>query len=112
MSKTIERFDCEDCGSDTSNKGLKEFYVVNNVTWRIEAGFPSGMLCIGCLEARIGRELHCMDFPIIPANLDILMGTHTCSDRLYDRVTRQFNNTNGTYKANSLLRSYKKRLST
>jgi hypothetical protein len=43
------------------------------------------ILCIGCLEQRIGRTLMACDFiPDVPAN-DPSDGAH--SDRLYDRLT-------------------------
>ncbi|BBY09997.1 hypothetical protein [Mycobacterium marseillense] len=48
---------CEDCGADTWD----ETYKVDEVLWAT-AGHPSGFLCIGCLEGRLGRALTPDDF--------------------------------------------------
>jgi hypothetical protein len=43
---------CSDCGSNTRD----EYYVVHDAIW-FGAGNVDGMLCIGCLEQRLGRQL-------------------------------------------------------
>jgi hypothetical protein len=47
-----------------------EYYIVYNDVWAAaEAPMgPRGFLCIGCLEARLGRELTPEDFPICDLN--------------------------------------------
>jgi hypothetical protein len=40
----------------------QELYSVSDRVWR-KAGNPRGCLCIGCLEARLGRRLLPKDFP-------------------------------------------------
>jgi hypothetical protein len=50
---------CVDCGVDTSHAG--EFYMVHDAVWRA-AGDIAGKLCIGCIEARLGRQLKPADF--------------------------------------------------
>ena len=57
-----ERFLCLDCRVDTSAIG--EYYSVHPRLWA-QATSPverRGMLCIGCLEARLGRRLTPADF--------------------------------------------------
>jgi hypothetical protein len=50
-----------DCGTDAIAIG--EFYMVRDTVWaRSGLGENDGMLCIGCLERRIGRELRGVDF--------------------------------------------------
>ena len=58
---------CHDCGVDVApcdedgypTEGW-ELYMVDDQLWRAAAG--EGFLCIGCLEARIGRRLTVDDF--------------------------------------------------
>lgn len=66
-------FMCKDCGLDTSPLGLDEYYMVHNEVWA-QSGMDglSGMLCLLCLEARIGRDLEVSDFTSIPMNKPIL----------------------------------------
>lgn len=58
---------CEDCGACTCTRHLREYFMVTDAIWR-KHGVPwrratvSGMLCIGCLEARMGRRLTRADF--------------------------------------------------
>jgi hypothetical protein len=82
---TPESWCCVDCGFDThpGSPGraaiLKAFdegatripitisdktevYVVKDSIWE-RAGNPSGCLCVGCLEKRLGRRLKPKDFP-------------------------------------------------
>jgi Protein of unknown function (DUF2695) len=60
--KPLIDFNCEDCGSDYG-----EYYMVQNDLWRAH-GAGKGMLCIGCLEKRIGRKLCRQDFIDLPIN--------------------------------------------
>ena len=53
---------CEDCASD-----YDEYYMVQNDIWK-PCGAGDGMLCIGCLEKRIGRKLRRQDFIDAPIN--------------------------------------------
>lgn len=51
---------CRDCTVDTGK--IREHYFVNTSLW-FDAGMGKvGMLCIGCLESRIGRTLGPPDF--------------------------------------------------
>lgn len=69
---------CVDCGWDTAPVdehgepvSPSEYYTVHDDLWHA-AGMSSapgaGMLCIGCLEGRIGRQLHAADFTDAPVN--------------------------------------------
>ena len=55
------RFCCVDCGKDTSNSD--EYYSVSDEVWDASGIAPhGGMLCLACLERRIGRLLVPEDF--------------------------------------------------
>jgi hypothetical protein len=64
---------CVDCGRDTMPAGLSaevEYYMVRNELWAAaDMGHPrGGMLCVGCIEGRLGRELVPADFTNVVAN--------------------------------------------
>jgi DNA-directed RNA polymerase subunit RPC12/RpoP len=82
ITSTPLSYRCVDCGVDTfpGNNGRKqlediqagrntqltycsksEVYTVREEVWD-KAGSPSGCLCVGCLEQRIGRLLNATDF--------------------------------------------------
>jgi hypothetical protein len=57
------RFLCVDCGRDTGPCGLREYYSVHDAVWAAAGMAPTGgMLCLGCLECRLGRQLTNDDF--------------------------------------------------
>ena len=58
----LEAFRCLDCSMMTEN----EYYMVHDEIWHSVAG--EGMLCIGCLENRLGRRLSKDDFTDAPVN--------------------------------------------
>jgi hypothetical protein len=68
---------CHDCGNDFDEYS----YVVHDAVWNA-SGLSDGLLCIGCLEARIGRRLCRDDFT------DALLNrfTERQSLRLQDRI--------------------------
>lgn len=58
---------CVDCRVDTIL--AQEYYMVNSDVWALTGlGTYDGMLCISCLEKRIGRALCSQDFPDLPVN--------------------------------------------
>jgi hypothetical protein len=60
---------CHDCGKETlSPRGASEYYMVHNHVWQAASAPARGFLCIGCLEARLGRQLHRGDFAPVPLN--------------------------------------------
>ncbi len=71
-------FLCIDCRFDTFQI---EYYMVKNDVWPI--GTDDGMLCIDCLEKRIGRELIKDDFSDCLINLDPL---YARSERLKSKL--------------------------
>jgi len=89
-------YDCKDCGKDTNK--LDEYYMVHSSVWgaagmetneAYEQGLtntrlPDGMLCIGCLENRLGRRLTPVDFTDAPINSETSQ-----SDRLKNRQGKQ-----------------------
>lgn len=82
-SRNSRRWLCLDCGVDTSR--AREHYFVTRGVWFDEAGAQErGMLCIGCLERRIGRRLVRGDFPPVHINDP---HRNSMSARLVDRLT-------------------------
>lgn len=73
---------CVDCRVDTD--ALDEYYMVHDELWEA-AGVPrdGGMLCVGCLEARLGRRLEARDFTGAPVNDP---GEYHMSPRLLSRL--------------------------
>lgn len=61
-------FNCMDCGIDT--KEIHEYYMVRDEIWKAAIkDTENGMLCIRCLEERIGRLLTRDDFDFsLPIN--------------------------------------------
>jgi hypothetical protein len=54
-------FHCVDCDKDTDKSG--EYYMVRDEVWAASKIEPhGGMLCLRCLERRIGREIDGADF--------------------------------------------------
>lgn len=53
-------FWCLDCKVDTGK--INEYYFVQTSLWLRAVGSNKGMLCIGCLEERLGRLLVKADF--------------------------------------------------
>ena len=76
---------CLDCGAVTVffGRGARsEYYMVHESLWLKANPNDHGKLCIGCLEARIGRRLTAADFIDCPINeID-----RSHSDRLNSRL--------------------------
>lgn len=78
--------DCIDCGRSTY--GIGEYYMVRDEVW--DKAVPDGargMLCVGCLELRIGRKLCFLDFTLCPLNVDTFIAGNG-SALLLDRMKR------------------------
>jgi hypothetical protein len=75
-------FDCRDCGAETSMLG--EYYMVTDEVWQQSGLTHNGdMLCIGSLEAHLGRRLRAADFTWCPLNFEkALLGSERLRDRL------------------------------
>jgi hypothetical protein len=73
---------CMDCGVDTD--AIDESYMVHDELWRAAVPSEAGMLCIACLEKRLGRKLRRDDFrPYCQSAFDEGMPV---SRRLKDRL--------------------------
>jgi hypothetical protein len=57
-------FICLDCQVDTTS----EYYVIQRALWKKVNPKIDGMLCIDCLEQRLGRNLTKKDFTQAPLN--------------------------------------------
>lgn len=75
----MQGFTCLDCRLDTHQ--LQEYYMVHDSVWYSVAEEP-GMLCIGCLEIRLGRNLTSSDFTDCALN----RGFFPQSKRLKNRI--------------------------
>ena len=78
-----KKFLCLDCEIDTGK--IYEHYFVNLPVWMSAVGSKTGMLCIGCLEKRLGRELTSSDFPSVHINNPKL---YRMSRRLTSRILK------------------------
>lgn len=79
-------FHCRDCGMCTNCEG--EYYMVLDDVWYsvVTVMDASGMLCIGCLEARRGKLLTKNEFTDAPINsMALIVG----STRLKHRLTNK-----------------------
>ncbi len=83
---------CKDCGFSTLAQGslvdgskLNEYYMVYNNIWKQAKG-GRGLLCIGCLESRLGRQLYEDDFTDAPINF---MFREQSTQRLLDALNRK-----------------------
>ncbi len=57
MKLDLSPLDCSHCGMNT----LEEYYAVLDSVWE-SAGLDEEVLCVGCLERRLGRILISEDF--------------------------------------------------
>lgn len=73
--------DCQWCGIDTLQ--AREMYMVTDVIWDAYGPPTNGVVCIGCLEDRMPRQLQPDDFKDVPLNHD---DRFERSDRLRDRL--------------------------
>jgi hypothetical protein len=73
-------FECMDC--DQSTDEMNEYYMVHDHVWRSVVKEKAGMLCIGCLEHRLKRQLHSQDFKDV-----ILHSLPARSPRLQERLS-------------------------
>lgn len=81
-AQSRRKFLCLDCGVDTGK--ICEFYFLKTELWLKIAETIKGMLCIGCLEKRLGRKLCRHDFTSASINNPRFVSK---SQRLMDRLT-------------------------
>lgn len=77
----LKPFLCIDCRQDTYN----EYYMVKDRVWLKAHPKRRGMLCIGCLEKRLKRNLYYKDFSGAPVNWMNWFGQEK-SERLLNRL--------------------------
>lgn len=65
---------------------MGEYYMLKDSVWKQVHDSERGMLCIGCLETRLGRKLIPLDFAVVPLN-DPKHAFAPRSQRLQDRLT-------------------------
>jgi hypothetical protein len=58
--KARRKWKCLDCSVDTGK--AREHYFLHGEVWAAAGMGPFGMLCIGCVEIRLNRELTSQDF--------------------------------------------------
>lgn len=79
-----KRFLCLGCSVDTSSCASGEYYMVTDEVWlSVVSSKNAGMLCIGCLEGRLGRELTPADFH------PCLLNTREYEDMKSERLKRR-----------------------
>ncbi len=77
--------DCVDCGVDCME--IAEYYMVTDACWaRAGMGAYDGMLCIGCLEQRLGKQLQPRNFKECPLNWRNVCIPEYASMRLASRL--------------------------
>lgn len=79
----LAAFDCLDCDVNTLEND--EYYMIQFDMWKRIHPDNDGMLCIGCLEKRLGRELIAADFIDAPVNN---LDSGIKSERLINRLTK------------------------
>lgn len=79
-----ERSACLDCGTLTWLIG--EYYMLQDRVWSEANPAGKGMLCIGCLEHRLGRRLEPSDFTGAPINTQPARLELSQSKRLNSRL--------------------------
>lgn len=57
-ARNRKEWECMDCNKDTWN----EYYMLYSRVWKKANPKIKGKLCIGCVEARLGRKLTRKDF--------------------------------------------------
>lgn len=82
-------FECVDCTINTHY--INEYYMVQFELWNsVMVHQNSGMLCIGCLEDRLGRTLTTNDFIEAPINYGIFGWSDRMRDRLGPKFTERY----------------------
>lgn len=78
----LDLFECMDCHCCT--KCNSETYRVHDEVWAAAGAEPEGMLCIGCLEERLGgRRLTRYDFgPAAVNSMSLVFGSKRLKNRL------------------------------
>lgn len=87
MSWSHSKYECLDCNCCVIH--IREWYMLVNQIWN-EAVYPDScqsILCVSCLEIRLGRELTATDFSPQIINTD--HNKYPKSERLLSRIRRR-----------------------
>ena len=85
-ARCYSAFNCWDCTVNTLDRG--EYYMVTDELWELATIYADDecptdvMLCIGCLENRIGGKLVASDFPNLLVNTGFLEKSARLTKRL------------------------------
>lgn len=82
-----EYFNCADCGASTLHG--HEYYMLRTKVWAATRVRKRAMLCVGCVEHRLGRLLRPDDFADVPLTHLLREGLWKASSRLLSRLTSQ-----------------------
>ena len=74
-------FKCIEC--DVNTLDVREYYMIQNDLWEQVNPNKNGMMCIGCVEEKLKRELTPEDFTNCPLNL---FSPNKKSERLLKRL--------------------------
>lgn len=79
---------CMDCKRDTLK--IDEYYTLKDAVWAEANPDIDGMLCVACVEARLGRPLQSSDFPQdVPLNEEVRSGLSKGSPQLLEAMNRE-----------------------
>jgi hypothetical protein len=70
------RFLCLDCGLDTGQ--ALEHYMLLDAVWALAGLGRESMLCVGCVEARLGCRLERSDFAPVKTNHPKVIQMSSC----------------------------------
>lgn len=73
-------FLCMDCGKDTNKSN--EYYSLKRRVWRKANPLIARMLCLSCVERRLGRDLTAADFSRAPINAENALACPQLAARL------------------------------
>lgn len=82
MTDLFDKFKCQDCEVNTGE--IHEYYMLLDDLWMQIRDKYHGMLCIGCVEKKLGRKLNKQDFVDVPINN---IDERIKSERLVNRLT-------------------------
>lgn len=80
MHRSKRKWNCVDCNRCTK---LEHYFVNSNVWFNLAGMSEKGMLCVDCIEKRIGRKLNSFDFTDAHINNP---RTNAMTDKLRSRI--------------------------
>ena len=84
------RYSCADCGVDTDLKnGNGHFYTLADDLWLAATPDGARVLCLDCLEIRLGRPVTAADFVLTPPEIFARLFDNQCYAPLAPPALRQ-----------------------